>query len=271
MRRVPEYALPPCDEPVDFRRQAAIYARFRRDYSPALYGAIEAITGPPRRRRALDLGCGTGFVLRTLGVRGWRAVGVDFSAPMLAEAAGVSVARGRAEALPVGSATVALVTSGTAFHWFAPAPTLAEIERALVPGGSVALFWRYDAPGQPYMQLVAELLSDGGAPVPALGEAFMVHAPDPFAGSGLVAAPSRIIESELAFTPETFHGYVATLEWVRRLAGPRHADVLERLRAELERRWPNGFRERVREHLFVARKPPAVRGRAARGTAGQRR
>ena len=257
-----EYALPPSDEPVDFRRQAATYARYRRDYSSSLYDAIEELAGRAAGRRAVDLGCGTGFVSRTLARRGWRVTGADFSAPMLAEArrfcnGGVSLTRSCAEALPLRDATASLLTSGTAFHWFAPAPTLAEIARVLVPGGWAALFWRYDAPGEPYMRLVADVLRGIGVAVPPIEGDFKVHTSDPFAGSMLVAEPPHVIESELEFTAEAFHGYVSTLEWLRRFAGARHDEFLAVLRDALARRYPDGFRQRTEQYLYLARKPGA--------------
>jgi SAM-dependent methyltransferase len=260
MGGVPEFALPPCDEPVDFRHQAAIYSRYRRDYSPALYDAIEARTGPPGGRPGLDLGCGTGFVSSTLRGRGWRVVGVDFSAPMLAQAGTLgrerlAFVRARAETLPLRDGAARLVTCGTAFHWFAPAPTLAELRRVLAPGGWVALFWRYNAASEPYMRLVGDLLRELGAAVPAIFHGIKVHPEEPFQGSGLEAVPPLTLASELEFSAESYLGYVSTLEWVRRFAGPRHAELLIRLRAELLHRWPGGFRERNEEYLFLARRP----------------
>jgi SAM-dependent methyltransferase len=257
-----EIALPRSDEPFDFRHQATLYGRYRRDYSDALYAAIEARTGAPAGRRAFDVGCGTGFVVSTLARRGWRAVGVDFSAPMLAEAraTGLPLLRARGELLPVADGSASLITSGTAFHWLAPAPALAEFRRALAPGGWVAVFWRYARPDEPSMALVVETLAGFGT-LAASGVAFareltrerlFVHPPDPLAGAGLACAPPIEIDTELAFTPESFHGYVATLEWIRRLAGDDHAAFLAKLRDELDRRYPGGFRERNREYLFLA-------------------
>ncbi len=211
-----DLGLPPSDEPFDFRRQASRYGTFRRDYSPALYDAIAARTGAGDGRPALDLGCGTGFVAAALARRGWRVVGADFSAPMLAaaNAAGTALVRARAEALPLRDATVALVTCGTAFHWFEPVPAL-----------------------------------------PATVTDLYVHPAAPFAGTGLEALPPLRIDATLAWTPASFHGYVSTVEWLRRMAGDRHAEFLDRVRDEIARRWPDGFTEPQHEYLFLARRP----------------
>ncbi len=255
-----EFALPRNDEPFDFRHQAAIYGRFRRDYSDALY---DAILGPGESAPGglvADVGCGTGFVTMSLRRRGWRAVGVDFSAPMLAQARAASggslpLVLARGETLPLRDGNVALITCGTAFHWLAPGPALAEFRRVLVPGGRVALFWRYPAPGEPTSRIVIAVLRGMGVQVADDLDTYRVHPPDPFAGSGLAAEPARTLHTLLGFTAEEFHGYVSTLEWVRRFAGPRHAEFLDRLRDALAVSHPGGFSERNEEYLFVARKP----------------
>ena len=254
---MPQFEMPRSDEPFDFRRQASTYGRWRRDYSTALYAAIEARAGAGAGRLAVDVGCGTGFVTTSLAARGWRAAGVDFSAPMLAAARGASgplgFVRARAEALAFADGRAALVTCGTAFHWFTHAPTLAEFRRVLAPGGWAALFWRYPLSDQPYMRCVAEVCARFGRTMPD-GDVY-VHPPAPFAGSGLEATPAQCIESVLAFTPESFHGYISTVELIRRLMGDAHAPFLDALAVELRRRWPGGFEERNREFLFLARKP----------------
>ena len=255
-----EFALPRNDEPFDFRRQAATYGRFRRDYSDVLYDALLARTDPATGGLAVDVGCGTGFVTMSLRRRGWRAIGVDFSAPMLAQARAVSAGalpliRARAEWLPLRDACSPLVTCGTAFHWLAPLPALAEFTRVLVPGGRVALFWRYAAPGEPSSRLVRDVLRAMEVGVPEDFDTLRVHAPQPFDGSGLVAEPARILASTVRFTAEEFHGYVSTLEWVRRFAGPRHAEFLDLLRSALDSSHPEGFAEQNEEYLFIARKP----------------
>jgi SAM-dependent methyltransferase len=248
-----EMALPPDDEPFDFRRQAATYGRYRRDYSAGLYDVIAEHTGAAAGRFAVDLGCGTGFVASTLTRRGWRAVGVDFSAPMLAQARTLAVVQARTEHLPLRDGSTALVTAGTAFHWFAPAPALREITRVLAPGGWVALFWRYPRADEPSNVLIRGALAEIGRPVPPdLG---WVHPPAPFSGaSRLEPVPPQVLQSTISYTPDAFLGWAATLEWVRRIAGPEHRRLLGRLRTLVAERHPGGFEERNEEHLFLARR-----------------
>src|SRR5262245_21831628 len=265
-----EFALPPSDEPFDFRHQAAMYGRWRRDYSAALYDAIGERAGPPSGRLAVDVGCGTGFVTTALGRRGWSVVGADISVPMLAQAravpgASLRLVRARGEALPMRDGAAGLLTCGTSFHWMAPAPALEEFTRVLAPGGWVALFWRYPAPGEPSMRLVTSLLRAVGAPVPADFEQLRVHPSQPFSDSSLDSLPPIVLHSTLEFTAEAYHGYVATIEWVRRFSGAEHANFLDRLRQELADHHRDGFTERNEEYLFLARKqhrPPPGRGGA---------
>ncbi|MEW6268906.1 MAG: hypothetical protein AB1689_06365, partial [Thermodesulfobacteriota bacterium] len=147
----------------------------------------------------------------------------------------------------------ALVTCGTAFHWFAPRPALDEMTRVLTPGGSVALFWRYPTRDAATPRIIRDVLARFGPRLPE--ERFVTHPPEPFLGSALEPAAPRVLPSTLRFTPEEFHGYVATTELLRRFAGPHHAAFLEALRDELEQRFPAGVEEPSEEHLFLARRP----------------
>ena len=253
-----DLVMPRSDEPPDFRRQASSYGRYRRDYTRELYDAIAQRTGPAAGRRALDLGCGTGFVTAELTRRDWGVVGGDFSAPMLGAArellgTGPALLRTRAEALPLAGGAVALITCGTSFHWFGPRPTLQEMERILVPGGWVALFWRYPTRDALTPKLIREILERFGPKLPE--QHFLVHAPEPFLGSQLKPEPLQVIPTTLRFTPEEFHGYASTTELLRRLAGAYHAEFLAALREELEQRYPDGIEEESEEYLYLAQRP----------------
>ena len=91
-------------------------------------------------KTALDVACGTGRYLEILRARGAAlAVGVDASAAMLGQARGLgAIARGDLGALPVASARFDCVVCGLAVgHVAALAVAIAEMGRALVPGGTL--------------------------------------------------------------------------------------------------------------------------------------
>lgn len=101
--------------------------------------------------RALDVGCGPGFIAQQLAAQFERVTAVDPSAKMVAvglqpEAAGrapIDYHVGSAEDLSMLEASsVDLVTAGQAAHWFTYPDVWEELGRVLRPRGTVA-FWGY--------------------------------------------------------------------------------------------------------------------------------
>jgi ubiquinone/menaquinone biosynthesis C-methylase UbiE len=96
--------------------------------------------------RVLDVGCGTGLVCARLDASrpATVVVGCDLSAGMLERAAArtrrVGWVQGRAESLPLATASFDAVFSTDAFHWV-PDQTAAlrEFARVVAPGGRVLL------------------------------------------------------------------------------------------------------------------------------------
>jgi trans-aconitate methyltransferase len=222
-----------------------------------VYEAIETHAGRGGGRAAVDLGCGTGFVTASLAGRGWRPVGVDLSAPMLAAARtalpDATLIRGRGEALPLRSESASLVTVGTALHWMAPAPTIAEVARVLRPGGWMAVVWRITVPDSHAARVVEDVLARRGIHLP---RAFAgdLATPETFAGSALTAEARLRFESTLRLSGDDFAGYMSTVEWIRRVAGPKHGAFLDDLRAHLAAHHPDGIDEEVEEILLLARR-----------------
>ncbi|MCO6440310.1 MAG: methyltransferase domain-containing protein [Nitrococcus mobilis] len=97
--------------------------------------------------RVLDIGCGTGALLRSLRQRHPRIelTGVDASAEMLAIAAeklgqGARLCLASAQRLPVRDEVFDLVISTSALHYFRdPTRALAEMKRVVRPQGRIAI------------------------------------------------------------------------------------------------------------------------------------
>jgi ubiquinone/menaquinone biosynthesis C-methylase UbiE len=111
--------------------------------------AALAIATAAAPQRVLDVGCGTGYLLRTLARRYPEAeelAGID-AAPNMIETARrlthderLTFASGVAEQLPYPDASIDLVVSSTSFdHWSDQLAGLAECARVLRPGGQLVL------------------------------------------------------------------------------------------------------------------------------------
>ena len=109
--------------------------------------ALSRVAAAPSR--VLDVGSGTGYILRQLAARLPHAAeftGVDAAPSMVAVASDSATdqrlrfQQGTAERLPVPDATYDLIVSTTSFdHWTDQAAGLRECARALKPGGTLIL------------------------------------------------------------------------------------------------------------------------------------
>jgi ubiquinone/menaquinone biosynthesis C-methylase UbiE len=97
--------------------------------------------------RVLDVGCGTGALLRAVGRRqpAARLFGADLSGAMLRQARALGTRRGDLSAadagdLPFRTSSMDAVVSVSSFHyWPAPGQALRELARVVRPGGRLVL------------------------------------------------------------------------------------------------------------------------------------
>jgi ubiquinone/menaquinone biosynthesis C-methylase UbiE len=135
-----------------FDRRAAGYERGwlgRLHQEIAERTVAVALSSCPAPRRILDVGCGSGYALRSLAARCADAVeiaGVDPAPAMVALARGstadprIVIADGYAERLPYPDAAFDLVVSTTSFdHWADQAAGVGECARVLAPGGRLVI------------------------------------------------------------------------------------------------------------------------------------
>jgi SAM-dependent methyltransferase len=133
---------------------------------------VLAAAAPGAGERALDVGCGTGAMTRSVArrVAGGTAEGVDISAPLVArarakaQAEGVgnvsfTVADAQVHDFPPASVDVAVSRFGVMF--FAdPVAAFANIGRALAPGGRLAFACWQDEAANDWLRIPAEVLAE---------------------------------------------------------------------------------------------------------------
>ncbi|MFF1422691.1 class I SAM-dependent methyltransferase [Streptomyces sp. NPDC058280] len=156
MRRMTRRAL-------SFDAVADQYDTARPGYPPALFDAIEELTGRPLKgSRVIDVGAGTGIATRLLRERGARVTAVEpgpgMAARLRRSLPGIPLVQGLGDALPLADGCADLVTYAQAWHWTDPARSVPEALRVLRPGGALALWWNVSDAGVPWVAAQDERL-----------------------------------------------------------------------------------------------------------------
>jgi SAM-dependent methyltransferase len=148
-----------------FARSAEAYERARPEYPPEAIAALGLRPGTA----VLDLAAGSGKLTRPLLAAGAEVVAVEPVAEMRAALPPAArVLEGTAEAIPLGDASVELVTVGQAFHWFDGDRALPEIHRVLRPGGRLALVWNRRLDDDAVNRAIDELLAPYRTGIPSI-------------------------------------------------------------------------------------------------------
>ena len=230
-----------------FSRQAALYARCRPGYPPALFEYVASIA--PGHALAWDCGTGSGQAAVPLARFFREVVATDASSEQIAHAAphpGVSyrVAPANSSGLPSHSAD--LVTVAQALHWFDTDDFYAESERVLVRGGAIAV-WGYGDPvlDDPALQTMVHDFNRGTmeaywpANRGALLDAYRTL-PFPFRE---IVPPE--FELKLSWTLPELAGYFRTWSATARYVDERGVDPVVAVESALAKRWGGEAREHV--------------------------
>lgn len=137
----PLYAMAPLSR---FSDRATDYAKYRPSYPATAIAVILDGLGNPSELVAADVGAGTGISARLLAEQGVRVLAIEPNAAMRQAAAPhplVGFSEATAEQTGLPDASVDLVISCQAFHWFDPRVSLPEFHRILKPSGRLALVW----------------------------------------------------------------------------------------------------------------------------------
>jgi SAM-dependent methyltransferase len=125
------------------------YERGRPGYSAEAVDAIRMGLMLDAGARIADVGAGTGKLTRALSAAGFDVVAIEPLAGLRkrlqALSPGITALEGTAEALPLEDASVDVVASADAFHWFDGERAVPELARVIRPGGGLALLWNQAA------------------------------------------------------------------------------------------------------------------------------
>lgn len=210
----------------------------------------------PTRRRWLDVGCGTGALTEVVVQVGEArsVVGVDPSAGFVQhartlgfETAEVQFLQGDALALPVGSVDFDAVVSGLVLNFVPePASMVAEMVRAAIPGGTVALyvwdmsgsvellarFWEVAIAADPSAATLAEPGRFREICTPEALEAFLTEAGLSDVASRAIDIPTVFRDFDDYWTP-FLGGQGPAPAFLASLPEPRQEAIREELRSRL--------------------------------------
>jgi len=154
-----------------FSTKAIDYAASRPDYPAALFEMLSAVCAPLSSATVVDIGAGTGLLTQGLLRMGCRVTAIEPNPEMrqksdllLGGIDGYSSVDGCAESIPLGAASVDLITAAQAFHWFEIERARAEFLRVLKPYGQIALIWNDRVIEDPLQGALDEVFGEFGGP-----------------------------------------------------------------------------------------------------------
>jgi SAM-dependent methyltransferase len=213
------------------------YVAYRPGYPDALVEALQHDVGITPQSTVADIGSGTGISTELLLRIGCEVYAVEPNAAMRQAAetrfsgeTQFHSVDARAESTTLADASVDAVTAGQAFHWFDRDRTRREFVRILRPSGRVALFWntrRVD--GTPFLRAYEQLLLEFGTDYDKVDHRRV----DAASLRAFFGGPweSRVFTQVQVFDFDGIRGRLLSSSYVPAADHPRHAPMLQALRA----------------------------------------
>jgi ubiquinone/menaquinone biosynthesis C-methylase UbiE len=219
----------PHEAAVGFQRGAADYERGRPGYPRAAIALLARELGIGPGRVVMDLAAGTGKLTRALVAMGAEVVAVEPVAGMreqlVAAVPEARVLEGTAEHLPVTDASVDAVLVAQAFHWFDIPTAAAEIHRALVPRGGLAVIRNEWDESVPWVGALRALIARHAGEPPHRHERKWRTALE---ATALFTPPEEeVFDHPVDVDLETLRARVASLSYVAMMDEDRRAALLD--------------------------------------------
>jgi len=233
-----------------FSNRVADYVRYRPGYPPQLIEWLHGELGVAPSAQVADIGAGTGISSKLFLQAGHPVIAVEPNNAMRAAAEqwlgdqpGFSAVDGSAEATTLADASVDLVTAAQAFHWFDTEAVRGEWARILRPGGLAVVFWNSRLlEATAFLADYENLLLEYGTDYQAVAERYQDDATmRAWYGQGFVAAASFPNVQRMDF--QALRGRLLSSSYAPAEGHPRHAPMLEALRAIFDRHASDGHVE----------------------------
>lgn len=227
---------------------ASHYERYRPGPSPQ---AVEWLL-PNHVGRVVDLGAGTGALTRLLVDKADEVVAVEpddrMRAVLADEIPGVQAVSGRGESIPLSDGSADAVLASSSWHWMDPVPTLNEVGRVLVAGGTLGVLWSGPDPEGRFLVQARDLLAGPseragagvsdteGGPGTEVGSLILGDALRPM--SKLEIPPGvvfhqpehQIFRWDVALNAEDMIGLLGTLSWIITMPEETRGRVIDEAR-----------------------------------------
>ena len=186
----------------------------------------------------VDLGAGTGALTRLLIDRADEVVAVEpddrMRSVLTEQVPGARAVRGRGESMPLPDRSADAVLASASWHWMDPIPTLQEVARVLVPGGTLGAVWAGPDPEGPLMVQARALLAGpevsaiAGDVVDRAGRSqFALEIP---AGVPFDQPEHAVFTWDVALDADDLIGLLGTLSWVITMAQDRREALIAETR-----------------------------------------